>query len=88
MDKFWSIWAKDYLRNLPPLKGEKSNLSLKEGSVVLIEDISMPRAKWPMGVVQKVYPGRDGFVRSVDVKTSTGVFKRSVQRLRDLEIVA
>ena len=32
------------------------------------------------------YPGRDGLIRSVDVKTRKGVINRSIQRLHDLEM--
>ena len=52
---------------------------------MLIEDEG-PRIGWPLGVIETVYPGKDGLVRKVDVKTARGTFSRSVQRLRKLEI--
>ena len=87
LDSFWRIWSDDYLRNLPPsvVKFQKRG-QLKEGSVVLIHEENLPRLRWPVGVVVKLYPGRDGRVRAVDVRTKRGVFTRSVQRLHDLEL--
>ena len=46
----------------------------------------MPGLQQPIGLVVNVYPGRDGLIRSVDVKTKQGIFKRSIQTLHDLEI--
>ena len=87
LDRFWKIWSDDYIRNLPPtvVKFQKRG-QLKRGSVVLIHEENLPRLRWPVGVVVKVYPGRDGLVRAVHVKTKTGVYTRSVQRLHDLEL--
>ena len=87
LDRFWKIWSDDYIRNLPPtvVKFQKRG-QLKEGSVVLIHEENLPRLRWPVGVVVKLYPGRDGLVRAVDVRTKTGVYTRSVQRLHDLEL--
>ena len=39
-------------------------------------------------MIIKTYPGRDGLIRSVDVKTKRGVFNRSIQTLHNLEINA
>ena len=87
LDKFWKIWSDDYLRNLPPtvVKFQKRG-QLKEGSIVLIHEENLPRLRWPVGVVVKLHPGRDGLVRAVDVRTKRGVYTRSIQRLHDLEL--
>ena len=36
--------------------------------------------------MKSVYPGKDGLIRKVDLKTSRGIVSRPVQRLRQLEI--
>ena len=64
----------------------KSKGELQIGSVVLIKEDNIPHLRWPLGVVTQVYPGKDGFMRTVNVKTSNGVFIRSIQHLYDLEI--
>ena len=56
------------------------------GEVVLIVDENARRPVWRMGVIAELFPGRDGVVRAVSVKTTRGVFKRAVQKLCALEI--
>ncbi|GFW01705.1 integrase catalytic domain-containing protein [Trichonephila clavipes] len=40
---------------------------------------------WPLDKVKKIYPGNDGIVRVVEIKTKNGTFLRPVQRLYPLE---
>ncbi|XP_066956312.1 uncharacterized protein [Macrobrachium rosenbergii] len=87
LDKFWEIWSSDYIRNLPgAIKGFVSKCNVKKGSVVLVKEDNVRRLSWPLGVIIEVYPGKDGVIRSVDVKTSKGIINRPVQKLHDLEI--
>ena len=84
---FWTAWSKDYLRNLPPIVNKfKAKGKIQEGSLVLIQEDNTPRMKWPMGLVKRVFPGRDGLVRSVEIKTSRGLVVQPIQRLHNLEI--
>ena len=88
LDRFWKVWSNDYLRNLPPTVAKfQRRGQLSEGSVVLIREENLPRLRWPVGVVVKLHPGRDGLVRAVDVRTKKGVYTRAIQRLHDLELV-
>ena len=87
LDKFWELWSGDYIRNLPPtVKGFPPKCNLKKGSLVLIKEDNIPRMSWPCGIVLEVFPGKDGLIRSVKVKTAKGIFHRPIQRLHDLEI--
>ena len=87
LDKFWSKWSSDYILNLPPIvKGFSSNCKLKEGSMVLVREDNIPRMSWPLGIIVKTFPGKDGIIRAVSVKTSKGVFTRPIQKLHDLEL--
>ena len=38
------------------------------------------RGKWDLARVTDVFPGPDGVVRNVQVKTSKGEYKRSIQK--------
>ena len=88
MKLFWSRWSKEYLRSLPPtVPNSKVQGNLKLGSVVLIKEDNTPKIKWPLGRVIELHPGRDELVRSVTLKTAKGTVKRSIQCLRDLELV-
>jgi hypothetical protein len=87
LDQFWSKWSKDYLRNLPPTINKffpRGNIQV--GSVVLIREENTPRLNWPLGVVTELFPGKDGLVRSVCLKTTKGTLTRPIQLLHDLEI--
>lgn len=68
-DTFWTRWRKEYLYNL---QGHQKWLAkkpnLKIGDVVLLKDSNAKRNEWPMGLVEKTYPSKDGLVRKVDVK--------------------
>ncbi|UYV78560.1 hypothetical protein LAZ67_16002002 [Cordylochernes scorpioides] len=59
--------------------------SIKEGDVVLMEVDNKKRTEWPIGVIEKTYPGKDGIVRVAMIKTKRGNFLRPVQRLIFLE---
>ena len=87
VDKFWIVWSSEYLRNLPPWRGVSQGHTLREGSMVLVEADHRPRLQWPLGIITQVFPGKDGLIRTVEVKTSSGKLVRSVQRVHDLEIM-
>jgi hypothetical protein len=84
--KFWQIWANSYLKNLPKVVARFSeNNRLTKGSMVLIQEDTVPRLQWPLGRVIELYPGKDNKVRSVLVQTQKGQFVRPIQRLCHLE---
>ncbi|GFY70989.1 uncharacterized protein TNIN_221881 [Trichonephila inaurata madagascariensis] len=60
--------------------------SIKEGDIVLVGDTNSKRINWPLGKVKNIYPGKDGIVRVVEIKTKNGTFLRPVQRLYPLEV--
>ena len=87
LDNFWSCWVNEYIRSLPTCKGSPANQDgIKEGKVVLVRNQGCNRLHWPIGVVEKVFPGRDGLIRTVEVRTAKGVYLRPIQLIHDLEI--
>ena len=54
--------------------------------MVLVREDNIPRMSWPLGVIVKTFPGKDGIIRAVSVKMSKGVFTRPIQKLHDLEL--
>ena len=58
---------------------------VKIGDIVLIVDNNSPRGKWPVGRIIDLFPGNDGVVCSVRVKTSSSVYTRPVVKLCLLE---
>lgn len=80
---FWSRWSKDYLnqlqqRNKWKFKKEIENLI---GTLILIKEDNIPPQQWRMGRILEIYPGKDGFVRVVLIKTQGGNIKRSINKI-------
>ena len=83
---FWNRWTTEYLTELNQLrKWTEVRDNLQEGDVVLVAEDNTRKLDWKLGKVEEVYPGRDGLVRSVLVRTKSGLMRRPVQRLRLLE---
>nr|XP_012215486.1 PREDICTED: uncharacterized protein LOC105667930 [Linepithema humile] len=61
-------------------KGE----SLKIGDLVVLREDKTPPLYWPLGRVTALYPGQDGIVRVVEIKTTTGSYKRAVKNVARL----
>ena len=87
LDRFWQIWQRDYIRNLPLIKHTGVNKDLLKGSVCLIKEDNISRTYWPMGIIKEIFPGKDDVVRSVLVKTAKGEVIRPVNRICSLEIL-
>ena len=88
-DHFWQRWVREYMPTL--LRRTKWNCQettkpIEVGAVVVIVDPSMPRSCWPKGRVSAVFPGRDGQVRVVNVKTQFGEYRRPVSKICILDV--
>jgi hypothetical protein len=64
--------------------GKPSTLSVRE--VVMIASDERNRGKWPLGIVEELFPGRDGVIHAAKVKTSNGHLERAVNHLYPLEL--
>lgn len=79
---FWRRWQTEYLNELQKRNKWKSmERNLKTGDLVIIINNQLPPSLWQLARVTQVYPGSDGLVRNVTVKTANSQFERSVQRL-------
>ena len=58
---------------------------VRVGDTVLVWSDSTNRAKWPLGIVKKTYPGRDRHIHAVQLSNSKGVIEHTVQHLYPLE---
>lgn len=54
-------------------------------ALVLLVNDHAPRGSWNLGRVIKTFPGPDGLVRTVKVKTKDAVYVRPIQKLCLLE---
>ncbi|KAL0822662.1 hypothetical protein ABMA28_004686 [Loxostege sticticalis] len=86
-DMFWNRWIREILPDmLPRKKWSEEQEPLRVGDLVLVVDPSSPRNTWPKGVIHHVYPGKDGRIRMLDVKTKTGIWRRSAARVAPIEV--
>lgn len=60
---------------------EKCNQNLQVGDLVVIQEQNLPPTKWKLGRIQETYPGEDGLVRTVLLRTGDGIFKRPITKL-------
>ena len=85
-DVFWKRWVSEYL---PTLQVRQKWLcpkrNLKVGDLVLVKHDTTARLRWPLGLIVNTYPGSDGLVRSVQVKTQSGLYDRPVDKICLLE---
>lgn len=86
-DMFWRRWIREYLPTLLLRKRWRTDPPpLKEGDIVFIMDTTLPRNTWPRGIISAIYPGPDGRIRVVDVRTARGVFTRAVHKIIKLPV--
>lgn len=79
---FWALWYRDYLheKQLRP-QDFREEKKVDVGSLVLINDSNLPPLKWMLGRIVRLYPGKDGVVRSVRLHTAHGEKDRHVKYL-------
>ena len=86
---FWKRWTKEYLPTLQiRSKWLKTKENLQVGDIVLMLDETLPRNQWPLARVTEIHTSDDGLVRSVKIKTSSGVYDRPIHKLCLLEKAA
>lgn len=82
VDSFWKRWTRDVFPTLVPRKRwHVQNRNVQVGDIVTLANQNAVRGKWAVGRITKVYPGADGRVRNVTVKTATGEYSRPVTKI-------
>ena len=83
---FWARWIREYLPLLQArTKWLTPKRNLKVNDLVLVVDAGLPRSHWSLGRVTKVFPGKDGLVRTAEIKTQTSNLVRPITKLCLLE---
>ncbi|XP_077369860.1 uncharacterized protein LOC144014155 [Festucalex cinctus] len=68
---FWNRWRREYLPTLQSRgKWQDIHPNLNEGDLVLLKDSQVKRNEWPMALVIKTFPDRDGKIRKVELKVT------------------
>ena len=85
----WKRWSSEYVRGLRERhnqKHKKSAFTVKKGDVVIIQSDERSRGKWPLGIVEELYKGRDGIVRAVKLRAGKTYLERPINHLYPLEL--
>ncbi|XP_039306065.1 uncharacterized protein LOC120357974 [Solenopsis invicta] len=84
---FWKRWSLEYLTQLQQRnKWKKVHDTIKEGTIVVLRELNIPPMNWRLGRVVKIHQGKDGLIRVVDVKTSTGIYQKPLTKICMLPI--
>jgi hypothetical protein len=81
-NEFWNRWKTEFLPTLQTRrKWTSAQPNLKTDDVVLMMDESVPRCRWPLGRIIDTFPGEDGHVRRVQLKTEQSKYERPIHKL-------
>lgn len=84
---FWRRWSDEYITGLQKRgKWYKSPDLLRNGLLVLLKEENLPPQTWKLGRIVEVRPGKDGIIRVVSIKTSSGVYVRTTTQIAVLPI--
>ena len=72
---------------MPRIKWNVERRNVQVDDVVIVADGNAVRGKWNVGRVVEVYPGQDGKVRNIKVKTASGEYSRPVTKIAVIQPV-
>lgn len=87
VQQFWKTWKTHYLSDLHNrTKWTKQRDNIQIDTMVLVKEDNLPPQRWQLGRVEEIFPGSDGNVRVVKVRTKDGSFKRAISKICVLPI--
>ena len=82
VDAFWKKWSRDVLPQLVPRrKWNTVSRNVKVDDYVVVADLNAMRGKREVGKVVQIFPGDNGYVRNVLVKTNRGNYTRAISKI-------
>lgn len=83
VQEFRVRWQEEYVTSLQRLsRWQSASCNTEEGDFVMLVGADDRPQQWPIGRVLKLFPGPDGLVRVVSVKTASGIFRRDIRKIR------
>ena len=82
-------WTKEYLRGLRErhnMRHDEKGITLAVGDVVMVYSEDRRRGKWPLGIIEVLYTGRDGVVHGAKLRAGSGHIERPVNHFYPLEV--
>ncbi len=68
------------------MKHQSKDSNIAVGDVVLIKSEDRNRDQWPMGIVERLFEGKDSIVRTVPLKSGRDNLEQAIQHLYPLEL--
>lgn len=82
VDSFWKRWNRDVFPSLVPRKKWKvERRNVRVDDFVVLQDENVIRGNWTIGRIINVYPGKDGRIRNVNIKTPTSEYQRPITKI-------
>lgn len=79
---FWKRWQNEYLHTLQTRnKWTRPEANVAVDDLVILRTPNVPPVTWPLARIVEVFPGKDGRVRVVKVKTSKSEFVRPITQV-------
>ena len=82
INSFWKRWYRDVFPSLVTRKKwtvQRRNVRVDD--IVVVQDSNAVRGNWITGRIVNVYPGKDGRIRNVKVKTATNYYQRPITKI-------
>lgn len=89
LQNFWKRWSVEYLTSLQQRSKWQRHTStdhLQPGRLVILKDDNLRPLQWKLGRIVQTFPGNDGIVRVVLVKTANGEMRRAVNKVCPLPL--
>jgi hypothetical protein len=82
IDSFWKRWYRDVFPSLVPRKKWKvERRNVRVDDILVVQDSNAVRGNWTTGRVVNVFPGKDGKIRNLKVKTATSYYERPITKI-------
>eukprot|EP00794_Sanderia_malayensis_P018503 gene18503-20361_t len=82
VNSFWKRWIRDVFPSLiPQKKWHVDKCNVQPDDIVIVADSNAIRGKWKIGRIVETFPGSDGSVRNVKVKTATGLYSPPITKV-------
>ena len=78
----WKDFHSRYAQSLQVRnKWKQQSSSLKVGDIVIVKDQSLAGKNWPLAIVTKIFPAKDGLVRVVEIRCHGKLYIRGINLL-------
>ena len=89
-DAAWRRWKREYVTALHErhnMQHKSKAVNINVGDVVMIKGESKKRERWKIGIISKLFQGKDDQIRGARVKTPCGYLGKPIQLLDPLELL-